>query len=204
LVDYTKAAVDSQPMQLGNYVYLGQLYLIQGQYDATAYDKAVEITQAALDKGSKRVETYQVMSYGYVGKKMIGEGINSMQKAINLNPDYGYSYALMARLLVDNGQEELGTKFFVQAFELGYFNMSDLTTFARLNIEHGNYQNAINAYQRMIGLSPNEPQYYRYLAATYLAMGDKDNARKTVEIFIQRFPQYKDDAEKNFLPLLDK
>jgi len=204
LITKMEASVENQPYVLGNYVYLGQLYLIKGNYDSSYYDKSLDIVTKAVDKGSKRIETYQVMAYAYIGKGMPAEAFNSMQKAIDLNPDYGYSYALMARLLVDNGKEEESTVFYVQAFKLGYYNLTDLTTYARLNIEHGNYDNAINAYQYLIQLSPDEPQYYRYLAATYKAKGDIDNAKKTVEVFIERFPQYKDDAEKNFLDTLEQ
>jgi tetratricopeptide (TPR) repeat protein len=114
--------VNKHPYILLNYTLLAQIYNLAGNVDKSFYETSIRLSNIAIEKlYSKRIETYRNLAFSYLGLGEKENAIAAMQKGIDLNPDFGYSYSLMAGVYHQLGDIEKEKEFLKKASDYNYF-----------------------------------------------------------------------------------
>lgn len=104
-----------------------------------------------------------------------------LEKAIEIDPEFAMAYRMLAAVTANLGDAEVGKTHLSKAYELRDRVPEiekRLITADYLNGVERNYEEAIDAYQRLFELAPNHPIGHLNLATIYDTFGDTD---KTIE-----------------------
>jgi tetratricopeptide (TPR) repeat protein len=132
---------------------------------------------------------------------LTGEYQKAKQKAqtcIDLNSKLGGCYWLMGLANVYLSEFETAKENIKTAEKNGYPINSEISLLelARAYFQSKNYEEVIKIYQKLIGIKPDNPNYYLALAFTYKERGDFETAKKEALTIIELFPAYKDEINK--------
>jgi len=122
------------------------------------------------------------------------------QKCIDLNQDLGDCYWSMAVTNTYLDESKKAKENMEIARQKGYQINSEISLLelARAYFQSKNYEEMITIYQKLIGIKPDNPNYYLALLVSYKETGQSEDAKKEALKIIELFPSYK-DAVENFL-----
>ncbi|MEE8187633.1 MAG: adenylate/guanylate cyclase domain-containing protein [Kiloniellales bacterium] len=147
--------------------------------------KAVELneTAVALDPQNPRIHWSLGRSVSRLGTpEALQRGIESLERAIELDPDFADAYAFLTVLYVGDGRAEDGLRSVETAMRLNprypfwYLFMRGMTRFV---VE--DYDSAIADFEAAADRSPTAPFVRWWLAASYAQAGRQDDAEWQVE-----------------------
>ena len=183
--------IEENPIDYLPYLYASRLNIILGKDDPESLfnDMALEYSLKALKLSPKFVRTYYEIAQAYLNKKDYPKAVEYFQRAADLNPDAGVSYAYLGAAKIENGDLVGGAEDLKRAIE----NKNPYTP------REVDFQKLINAYlavndhekiawvfEQLIVADPNNAQYRASLATTYANLGRIDDAvavaHKAVEI----------------------
>ncbi|HAV43074.1 TPA: hypothetical protein DCX15_03570 [bacterium] len=118
---------------------------------------------------------------GITEEVYLDKAITEYENAIKLNPKFAKPYYGMGLIyFYKKGMLETGILNMKRAIELGPDYIDAYVALGRMYYEAGNYQGAIDTYERVIAKHPRKMKilstYYNNIGLSYLAMGDKEKA----------------------------
>jgi tetratricopeptide (TPR) repeat protein len=126
----------------------------------------------------------KVFSKDYVG------AIESLERAIRLDPDHGYSYNALGIALLEQADYDRAILAFRDAFSRAPFWAYPLHNMALALFEKGDYDSAIRTYQEAMRLAPN----FAYLPYNLGLAYQRINRRKDAESMYKKALSISDDA----------
>jgi len=191
-----EADVDKYPGEVFSLVVLGRTYNMLASYYS---DKSPESAQEYLQNAEKYLLAAKELSPGRLQvyyllaqKEMLSNNFKAaedyLNQAINLNPDFPDNYWFMGVLYTNYDKISEAMSYFNQALDKNY-SLSSVEQ-AKMVINYAaqikDYKIITRFYLLIIGLEPNNPEYYANLAVTYAVLGEKDQAieyaRKAADI----------------------
>lgn len=177
------------------YLILGNFYSALAEQDLKNPDKvygnADELLRKAenvlvqgvnLSPGNQRAYTGLANVYLLQGKT--GDGIQMLQKAVDLYPEYPDSHWNLGRVYFIKKNFHKAKESFEKALEFGYRmnNPTHIGNLARTYFEIKEYEKAIEWYKKVVEKSPKDPKAHYTLAIIYRDAGDHEKAREQIEI----------------------
>ena len=191
-IDIERRALAIDPQLADARMWLGAALLGLGRTD----EAIVEI-QAALRIDPENGQAHQALARAYwVGKGDFAAAIPLFERAIELNPQAGYSYLQLSLLLAWDGQLERAEEICRRAVELqeqyisGNFGMQIVGAHARLGYVHylsRKYDEALREYERELAFIGSSDHALRdrtllelnvKIGATYLRQGRPEDAER--------------------------
>ena len=181
------------------YLYASRLNILLGKDDPQSpyNDKALIYSLKALELSPTFVRTYYEIAQAYRNKKDYPNAIKYFQKAAELNPDVGVSYAYLGAAKIENGDLS-GAEDLERALNSKNPYTPREVDFQRLinaYLKTNDFARIAWIYEQLIQVNPNEPQYYASLATAYANLGRIDEAVAMARKAIQVDPSFKADAE---------
>ena len=194
-------ALELDPNSANAQRWLGSAYLTLGRYD-----EAIEAITEALRLDPDHANAHAGLARAkWMGQGKIREAIRLFQRALQINPDQGYSYLQLAFLYAINREYEKGIQVARDAVALqeqdssGREGLQIVGAHNRLGYlyyRQGRHDEAIAEYERELAFLGSHDhalaertsiELYQKLAAAYIAKGQRDDARRYVQLAVKGF-----------------
>ncbi len=179
------------------YLYLSRLYIVLGKDNPLSKDNdtALMYSMKALSISPNFVRTYYEVAQAYLNKKDINTAIKYFSKAAELNPDVGLTYWYLAAAYFEKNDVQHGLLAVDNARRAGYdFSEQDLLRLVDFYLKQNDFQKISLAYQDLIKLKPNNPQYHASLAVSYAKIGRIDDAIAQARMAVEVDPSFEKEA----------
>ena len=114
----------------------------------------------------------------------------AFSKAVELAPDMAPFRNQLALSLLSSGEEEAAKSELAAAVELDGDQFQSDYILAMIEARKGNFESAVDAVERIITKSPDNPIGYNLRGATFLAQGDPDSASNAFKEALSKDPSY--------------
>lgn len=189
------------------YLYASRINILLGKDEPTSLhnDVALKHSLKALELSPTFVRTYYEIAQVYLNKKDYPNAIKYFQRAADLNPDAGISYAYLGAAKIESG--DLSG---VEDLEKAINNKNpyrprevDFQRLINAYLKTNNFTRIAWIYEQMILTNPNEPQLYASLAAAYANIGRVNDAVNMTRKAVQIDQSFESDA-RVFLKMLGR
>jgi len=195
---------ETQPYFTRNWILLGNYtnVLIE-KGDVGLKEKADYYFSKAEELSPKRQEIFIGWIKTYFLTRDYQKAADKAQKCIELNPDLGECWWLMALVDIRLKKYEKAEEDINIAAQKGYNTSSEVSLLQLAKIYSGTkdpeeLQELIEIYKNLIKINPSNYQYHASLAAVYKEVGDFKNAKVEALKALELFPELKEEVE-NFL-----
>jgi len=181
-----KASLMVRPDDFGAHYNLGNYYM-----SLREYKKAVSSFETAIKLRPDAVVPYVNISMAYVnlGDKKKAEG--SLRKALKIEPENAPANFNLGLLMAEMGRMENAENALMTAF-MADPQMAQAAYNLCIILAKDRISEAVTWCRKASDLRPQEPKY-AYTLAFYLSQkGEKDEAIRTLQTIIEKYPGYKD------------
>ncbi|MBW1936541.1 MAG: protein kinase [Deltaproteobacteria bacterium] len=180
-IDYFKKAVEIDPNYALAYAMLADCYVWLGWSRELPLEEASTKAMAFITKALEIDETNSEAHYALAQKKFYLDwdwegGIKEIERAIELNPRFSHVHGEYAWYLMVIGRFEEAISAAKLAVELDPLAFLTTRTLAYVYYCARQYDLALEQYQQMTDLMPNDPRLYRELAMVYEQVGRYEDA----------------------------
>jgi len=135
-------------------------------------------------------EKYSYFQLGmiYDGRNKQDEAIQNLEKAIELDPQYGAAYNQLAYTLMDKGDYDQALLNFEKYAALNPKDANPIDSMAELYFRMGQFEKAIAKYKQVSQLSPGFYLSEMHVSIVYGVMEQYDKALYWLDVFIQNAP----------------
>jgi TolB-like protein/Flp pilus assembly protein TadD len=170
-----------------------------------SFAQASKNIKKALALDDKNWLAYVGLSFLYCFRKEHDKAIAAAEDAIALNPNGADAYAWLGMVFAYKGKAEEGIKLIEKAMRLNPISpLHYLLWLGHTNRLLGQYEDAIEVYERLLKRSPNNVIAHIWLAATYSASGREEEARRQAEEMLRLDPSFSLDRFAEFLLIKDE
>jgi adenylate cyclase len=170
-----------------------------------AVDKALEIAKFALKLDGKLPQTHFVLAAVYRAQRKYDKALAAARKAVELDPNYADGYFQVALNLNYSGRPNDGLVEIEKAMRLNprhpFFYVLVLGQSYYLL---GQYEKALQQFERVKAANPEFGQVHKFLAATYVALEQIDDAEWEIEELRAVIPNISLKKEVFSAPFKDK
>src|SRR3989344_2302994 len=180
--------VAENPKDTRSHLFLSALYLKGGRTDDAfkALDKAQELSP-------KKQQIFFLQADALIGKGDNNKAFEILKKAYELDSTYGEATKNLAFGAVLNNQSDYAEEVLMKTFGRAVIaDQNLLTAYARV----GNFKKVKDIWLLFIKNDPQNAQYRVNLAATYMQLGERQNAIKELQKAIEINPQFKAQGEQ--------
>ncbi len=195
LINENISSLAIDPSRIYYYLPISRTYFMAGKLDKTNYEKSNEMLQKMVASGTRRMEVYMYMAENYQALGQNDKAIEFGERAIAIDPTYGfadYSFARLYRLI---GNDEKTFYYLDEAIKNGYTNAALYYFYADTANNKKDHDRAVVAFSQLIKLVPNEPQNYANLAMVYFEKKDYQKSREVSNQLIAKFPKFREQIQ---------
>lgn len=176
--------------------WLSQLYSFMGEYvDGKYYDEANKILGEAREFSPERQHIPLLMAKNYLLQKKTDEGIKVLTELVNKDSQFAEPHWFLGLALTQAGREEEGIKELEQGAPFGVNSKGNVLYLIDLYAKRKEYDKIIPLYKKLIELEPRNASYYASLAATYAALGDRENVIININKAVELNPALAEEAK---------
>ncbi|KKT57818.1 MAG: Tetratricopeptide TPR_1 repeat-containing protein [Candidatus Giovannonibacteria bacterium GW2011_GWC2_44_9] len=176
------------PKDARSYLFLSALYLKGGKID-----DALKILDKAQELSPKKQQIFFLMADILISKGDNKKAFEVLKEAYDFAPAYGEAAKNMALVAILNNQSDYAEEVLMKTFGKKIIKDQNLlTAYARA----GNFQKVRDIWLLFIEKEPQNAQYRVNLAATFMQLGERQNAIKELQKAIEINPQFKEQGEQ--------
>jgi adenylate cyclase len=191
--------IELDPGYAEAYLGLGWTYLREWlrrwSQDPHTMERAFELGQKAIELDGSSAEAYILLGMVYLWKdRQHEQAVAAVEKAIALDPNYGLGYSILAEILGFSGRSgsEQVIRLIEKAMRLNpRFPAGYLFQTGKAYYVLGRYDEAIATLKRAVTRRPNHTPTHTFLAASYVELGRKDEARAEVAEILKLSPNFR-------------
>jgi len=160
--------VAENPFDPRSYLFLASTYIRVGQLD-----EALTILNRANELSPTRAQILFLLADVYINKKENEKAFEAVEKAYNLEPNYGEAVRNLVVVAILNNKTDYAESLLLK--HNGKEIIADqqlVNAYARI----GAYDKIRDIWRLFVEQEPQNPQYHVSLAAAHLKLGDRDNA----------------------------
>ena len=157
-------------------------YKAAAQYAGGDPDGAKATYNAIIDYDRKAADAYYLRGCIYIKEGDTDAAVADYEKAIEYNSDDYELYISIYNNLASVGMTEQGQEYLNKAFSIKGNSEKDLTARGQIYYLLGQYDNALQELSAAVEKGSTEA--YLYLAQTYDAQGDTENAQTNYEKYV--------------------
>ena len=175
----------------------GQFYGFLGEYVDTAYfEKSNKCYEEALAINDKRQSVPPLLAKNYYLMGQPEKGLEILKDLTAENDDYPEVHWFYGLGLLQSGIRAEGILELEKGQGYGLNSDKNIQFLIDLYAEEKSYQKIVPLYKILISKDPANPQYYASLAVAYSLVGDKQNAKATIEKAVEIQPELIDQARQ--------
>lgn len=219
-----EAVVVLKPQDARNWLFLGQLYRKDGQWnqaysafqktldydnkeagayagmgnlqlDRQDYASALDLFNRAIDMQSANLEAWFGAALALHYLERTDEEIAAYQKVLAIDPTQVGALQNMGNAYLSQKKPESAVVCYLKAIELSPDNVDLHFNLGAAYANLKNYEKAIEVFQKTVALKPTNGPAYNELAICYYMRGDKKNAR----VHALKAQQLGEDVQKELL-----
>src|SRR5262249_47773983 len=135
-------------------------------------------------------EGYNNLASFLITKKEYAQAEQCLNTALSLRPYYGKAFFNMGRVYLEQGNPEKAYHYFRDSCYKGDLdNDVGFSTFGKICIELKRFDDAIEAFKKVIDINPQFPEAKLHLANAYFLSERLDSAIALYDIVIREAPQ---------------
>jgi TolB-like protein len=201
-------AIAADPAYALGYSRLGWTYMAEWSFawtqDPRVLDRAFELAQKAIALDGALPDAYYLLANTYLWKMEHEKGIEAYKKAIALAPNGADGYAGMGDLLTWSGKPLEALDWLHKAMRLSPRHpVWYLWSLGHAYFVAGRYDEAKEAFKRVLTRNPNFWPARIYMAVRYVEMGEREEARAILGETLQGVSDLSEDAWQKRLPYKD-
>jgi serine/threonine protein kinase/tetratricopeptide (TPR) repeat protein len=170
------------------------------------YDEATGALEAAIGFDPKHARAHAMLArVHWIGRGDLRQGIRELERAVVINPQFGYAHLQLAYLYTEEGDYSRAESSARRAIELqeqyisgeeGFLVVGAHTRLGYVFYRLGRYDDALRQYQtELLYLSASDHvlkersliELYQKLGAAYLRLGNQHDARRHLDLAIRLF-----------------
>ena len=170
------------------------------------YDEAAGALEAAIGFDPKHARAHAMLArVHWIGRGDLQQGIRELERAVAINPQFGYAHLQLAYLYTEEGDYARAEASARRAIELqeqyisgeeGFLVVGAHTRMGYVFYRLGRYDDALREYQtELLYLSASDHvlkersliELYQKLGAAYLRLGNPHDARRHLDLAIRLF-----------------
>lgn len=179
IIEHIKKNIRSKDQDYLPYLYISRAYILLGKDDPKSEYNDLALTNSlkALEIAPQFIRTYFEVAQAYLNKKDYVGANQYFKNASELNPDVGMIYWYWAATEYELGNLAKGKELVKKAEEKGYhLSDDDYGRILKTYVVRKDYKNIIEIYKKIIEHESRNAQYHASLAATYVKVGQIDEA----------------------------
>ena len=202
-------AIELDPRFSMAYVFLGHTYrrdwLYRWSQDPQTMERAFELAQKAIELNDSSIYAYELLGYIYLLKdRQHEQAIAVAEKVIALDPNFAGGYGLLAEILGFAGRPEEVIGLMEKAMRLNpRYPAIYLFWLGNAHYQMGRYDEAIAALNSAVIRKPNHLPTHLFLAASYVELGQEEEAQAEVAEILRISPDYR-SGSKSWAPWKDQ
>jgi tetratricopeptide (TPR) repeat protein/tRNA A-37 threonylcarbamoyl transferase component Bud32 len=182
---YEKAKILSEKATDKERLYIQASYASSIERDP---EKRFRILKEMAKKYPKEKRVHYYLGSYYGGKRMYDKEIEELNKALALDPNYGYALNSLAYSYSDMGNYEKAIEYFEKYASVSPGDANPIDSMAELYFRMGRLDEAIAKYKETLEVKPDFFQTYWRVGYIYALKQDYDEAIKWVEKDIAAAP----------------
>lgn len=198
-IDVYKKNIEEMP---GDTYYLYKLSDIMNYYAEVSDNKEAVLDEArnyiekAIASSPNRPRLYYLMAENYYVAGDFKKAKEASQKAIDLNKEFGESYWLMAKILLENKEEEAARESIIKMYDLGYI-IKESTLLGLMDVFKvmESAENEIQFLELLVKSGTKNYLFYSTLANRYYSTGRYAEAIKMAEQAVVLNPDIKEEVD---------
>ena len=198
-----RRAIALDPSLADAHTWLGAALLSRGRID-----DAMASLRRAVDLDPGQARPWAMLARGYwVGKGKIAEGIDALERAVAINPEFGYAHLQLAFLFTELQQYEKAEAAAERAVDLqeryisgeeGLLIVGAHTRLGYVHYRRGRYADAVKEYQsELVFLTATDHmlkeraliELHQKLGAAYLRLGQAADAERHLRLAIRGYEE---------------
>lgn len=147
-----------------------------------AYTRALELAQKAVALDRSSPQAYWALAYVYLFRKQYEEAAAATKQAITLAPNFADGYGLLAFINNWQGKAEDAVRYIRKAMALNpHYTFDYPWNLGLASYTLGRYTEAVESLQEALTRNENALLPRLYLAASYVRLGQQDDAEWEIE-----------------------
>jgi tetratricopeptide (TPR) repeat protein len=194
-------AIELDPRFSVAYVLMGHTYrrewLYRWSQDPQTMERAFELAQKAIELDDSSIFAYELLGYIYLLKdRQHEQAIAVAEKVIALDPNFAGGYGLLAEILGFAGRPEEVIGLMEKAMRLNpRYPAIYLFWLGNAHYQMGRYDEAIAALNSAVIRKPNHLPTHLFLAASYVELGQEEEAQAEVAEILRISPDYRSGSK---------
>ncbi len=181
-LDTFQMAIDMEPDFALPWTGLSNLHIYMGasgkRPPAEVFPKAKEYAEKAVKLDDRSAEAHCSMANAYFYYEWSWDKtLQSLDKAIQLNPNYANAYLLKAMVFNIKGNFELSIATIRKSIQLDPLFAPGLFAYASILWMSGQFQEALDQYDKLEEISPHFPDAICHKGILYSALGNNEKAK---------------------------
>jgi adenylate cyclase len=176
-----------------------------GDTPEASRDLALELAQKAVALDDSLAEGHARLAWAYLWRRQFDDAIAEGRRAIALDPNYADGYMLLSHILIYAGEAEEGVEVAIEGMPLDpdsmYHTLMHLADGQRLL---GQYEKAIENFNRSVELRSNFAPGYVWLASTYGNLGRQVEAELAAAQVMRLQPDFSISTYGGKVPYRDE
>ena len=163
--------------------------LALAQFSAKRYEPCERTLLASINYGHGTPDTYALLGWAYAKQQRADEMLKAFEKAINMAPSNESYFVDLGEALMENQKDPTALEVAKEAVKR--FPSSPQAYRLKGSVELKSYllTDALQSYTKATELDPNNPRAALGLALTLWNMDRNDDAAKSFEEGVRKFPQ---------------
>ncbi|MGH8377394.1 MAG: adenylate/guanylate cyclase domain-containing protein, partial [Gammaproteobacteria bacterium] len=171
------------------YLMARQIY-VTNQEDARSAQAIVRLCTRATEIDPNYAQAWAMMATGYRGLRELGvqsnDGMEAADKALALDPNLAEAHAVKAYILLMRSDTDAAADEVAMALKLDPDSYEAIRAAGRLNYLLHRYEDAIQLYEKAVGLMEADMNSAGMLIGCYTALGNVAGAHRTAEFALKR------------------
>lgn len=189
-IDTFQKAIEMEPNFVLPWTGLSNLYVYLGasgkRPPAQVYPKAKEYAEKAIRLDDRSAEAHGSMASAYFYYEWNWDkALQSLNKAVRLNPNYAGAYLLKAMVLNIKGKYDQAISTMQKSIQLDPLNAPALFAYASILSMSGRYQEALIQYDKLSEISPHFPDATCHRGIIHMALGEKEIAKELFNVALK-------------------
>ncbi|OIO20019.1 MAG: hypothetical protein AUJ37_01195 [Candidatus Magasanikbacteria bacterium CG1_02_41_34] len=195
LLNIFETDISRNPKSYQYYFWTAELYGFMGEYmDSQYLEKNKEFLLRAGEHSPTQQRIPLLLAKNDILNGNVDGGVERLHQLLDTDPSIAEVRWFYGLALIEQGNKDSGLEELEASGSFGFTVDSNIVYVIDLYAQDEQYEHIIPLYQLLIQRHPGESTWYARIAATYAAMGQRDNVIEAINTAVELDPSLKTEA----------